>query len=145
MKIAISTRDFLHLSGARDFLRNVIRGVKSVAVSQVYLLVDIAVELTDQAKSRPDIVHRRIELLKSQIHSSDTAGVHIPSVDVESDTKLAHSLRERLTHWLGAEILDCVQLLPYPTALNRIDDVCKRCGIDVVIPTTFRLNVPFVS
>lgn len=145
MKIAISTKDFLHLPGARDFLRNLIRGVKLVKHSQIFILVDISVALSDQAKSRPDFVQRRIELLSSRLYSSKTTGANHKQVCAESDVKLAHSLREKLSLWLSAEIVEGIRLLPYSGGLKGIDHVCQHYGIDVVIPTVFGLATPFVS
>lgn len=145
MKIGISTKDFLHLSGARDFLRNLIRGVNLIDHSQICILVDISVALSDQAKSRPYIVQRRIELLNSRHYSRKTIGADHQQVFTESDTKLAYSLKERLSIWLGAETIEGMQLIPYSGEIKSIDSVCKYYGIDVVIPTVFGLVTPYVS
>jgi glycosyltransferase involved in cell wall biosynthesis len=145
MKIAISTKDFIHLSGARDFLRNVIRGVKTVEYSQVYILADISVALTEQDKANTELFQRLIELLNSHINSSEFTIQQHQQVCTEFDAKLAQPIKEKLCLWFGAEIIEGTQLIVYSGERREIDRVCIRNGIDVVIPTTYWLATPFVS
>jgi len=147
MKIAISTKDFLHLSGSRDFLRNLIDGVKLIEDAKVFILVDISLALSNNAKSDLNAIKQRIEALKMRV----SLGVN--EIGSNSDrenargniNKLAFSLKERISLLLGADIVNGTQLLPYSGGEKGIDNVCNRNNIDIVIPTTFGLSTPFVS
>lgn len=141
MKIGISTRDFLHLSGARDFLRHVILGIKSLEKNEVVLLVDIAFSLSEDAKTSKECLKSRINELSLRKSTKNKFSYS----KSETNVKYAHSLRERLTLWLGYDCIEGLKIIPYSGDVKGIEKACKLHHIDVVIPTMFELSVPFVS
>ena len=148
LKIGISTYGFLHLPGSVDLLRMIIRGLKQREQNQFYLLVD---PVSDASK------HRWSNFILDCVGKF----VKIPYLLKRIAWKFERVLRKNLTqtklcyrrdnalqiiqNLLEPELISDMQILILDGMPKGVEKIARQYSIDVVIPTTYALDMPFVS
>jgi len=149
LRIGISTHDFLILSGARDLLRMIIRGLKLRNEHELFLLMDKNdAEGEDYFgfNSLNDWLGRTIPKYNSWQH----AMVKIRKIIWKSINRIyffstAQVLRRKAQNLLGQNVINGLKIIPYSGMPDGLNNIISRKNIDVVIPTLFELQTPFVS
>lgn len=144
LRIAISTFEFAHLPGARDLLRMIIRGLKLRGGHDLYLLVDADPPAEDETWATSLATATR-KLLPVSERTRQTLGHAERAVRGRLRMLTRSGLRRTMIALLGADILDGLRVLPYRGGVAGIESACRSAGIDVVLPTTYSLKIPFVS
>ena len=147
LRIGVSTHDFLHLSGSIDLLRMIIRGLNHKNKHRLFLLLN---PLPDNLKHQtsnyfieniekyfiiPYLLKRFFGKIEKTIRKS-----MVKNLLFSRDKSL-----KKIGDMLGQEIFNGIEILIYEGFRKGLEKTIKRYNIDVVIPTTFDLSVPFVS
>jgi glycosyltransferase involved in cell wall biosynthesis len=146
LRIGILTHDFLALSGARDLLRMIIRGLKLRNENQFFLLMeesDAEVDLHYNLNTLCDWMIRKVSkyavwkwfIYKVKKIWKDNRGIYFfTSIKV---------LEHKAQNLLGRNIIRGLKIIPYRG--NELNSTIIKRQIDVVIPTLVKLPIPFVS
>ena len=148
LRIGISLHDFLHLPGAIDLLRMIIRGLRQEDKHKFFLLMDTV----------PDnLKHRLVNICQDKLSNY----VCVPFLVKRVMWKLERTVRKyfskvsliypnnhisaALANLIGMELIGDLELLLYESIPKGIETIANKYNIDVIIPTTFDLSTPFVS
>lgn len=148
LRIGISTHDFLHLSGSLDLLRLMIRGLKiKKSEHQLFLLIDPVPEQLKHLQSNHLIssIEKRLpvpSLLKRILHKMERS---IRKGMVKLSLLTGDKSIVNIIESIGPELLTDVKILIYEGFQKGIVKTAKKFHIDIIIPTTFNLPIPFVS
>jgi glycosyltransferase involved in cell wall biosynthesis len=139
LRIGILTQDFLNLSGARDLLRMIIRGLKFRNENEFFLLMDNSeAEFDLQSNLNPQYVwwQRIVCKVRTNLRKNTKWLYFFPK------TKILSHKAENL---LGKNVIDGLNITPYSGMPNGFNNTISKYKIDVIIPTLTELPTPFVS